>query len=315
MAEVFSSFLGTNRFDLDIHGFDPSGAPGNLDAVQHFDMPSELRRQIVDARVWAGLHYRFSGVAGVVLGRDVAKYDLRHAFEPVALRRARTASTLPIDVKFPIKWYGVECAAGSPETMACYTATGQPAVPGLGRTELNLLDVIDRSDPAQRCEHWAVSGSFVAGPRGSIAFTGSSRGCVTWESAIGTNSFSIASGSGNLGGATGSGVLDFVGFSEASFTGRIHLTGTLSAPNYAFDTTPPTLSGIQDLVLRAKTKRGARARFVITATDAVDGSVPVSCKPQSGSWLRTGTTRVTCTATDSSANTAQGSFTVRVRRG
>jgi hypothetical protein len=83
MAEVFSSFLGTNRIDLDIHGFDPAGSAGNLDAVLHFETASELRREIVDARIWAGLHYRFSGVAGVVLGRKVAKYDLRHGFQPV----------------------------------------------------------------------------------------------------------------------------------------------------------------------------------------------------------------------------------------
>lgn len=83
MAEVFSMFLGTNQIALDIHGFDPAGAAGNLNAVRHFDMPNELRNEIVDARVWAGLHYRFSGVAGVVLGRKVAKYDLAHAFEPV----------------------------------------------------------------------------------------------------------------------------------------------------------------------------------------------------------------------------------------
>src|SRR6266487_4891759 len=35
MAEVFSSFLGTNQIDLDLHGFDPAGLPGNLDAVRH----------------------------------------------------------------------------------------------------------------------------------------------------------------------------------------------------------------------------------------------------------------------------------------
>ena len=39
--------------------------------------------EVINARIWAGLHYRFSGVAGVVLGRQVAKYDLRHAFQPV----------------------------------------------------------------------------------------------------------------------------------------------------------------------------------------------------------------------------------------
>jgi hypothetical protein len=83
MAEVFSTFLGTNQFDLDIHGFDPAGPAGNLDAVRHFDMPNDLRHEIINARLWAGLHYRFSSVAGVVLGRKVGEFDLRHAFRLV----------------------------------------------------------------------------------------------------------------------------------------------------------------------------------------------------------------------------------------
>jgi hypothetical protein len=83
MAEVFSTFLGTNQIGLDIHGFDPAGPAGNLDAVRHFDMPNDLRHEIIDARLWAGLHYRFSSVAGVVLGRKVANFDLRHAFRSV----------------------------------------------------------------------------------------------------------------------------------------------------------------------------------------------------------------------------------------
>jgi hypothetical protein len=83
MAEVFRTFLGTNQIDLDIHGFEPAGPAGNLNAVRHFDMPNRLRQEIIDARLWAGLHYRFSGHAGVVLGRNVAEYDLRHAFQPV----------------------------------------------------------------------------------------------------------------------------------------------------------------------------------------------------------------------------------------
>jgi hypothetical protein len=82
MAEVFGTFLGTNHLDLDVHGFDPAGPAGNLNAVRHFDRPNELRHEIVNARLWAGLHYHFSSVAGVVLGRKVAKYDLRHAFRP-----------------------------------------------------------------------------------------------------------------------------------------------------------------------------------------------------------------------------------------
>jgi VCPO second helical-bundle domain len=83
MIEVFSSFLGTQHFNLDIHGFDAAGPAGNLNAVSHFEMPNDLRNEIIYARLWAGLHYHFSSVAGVVLGREVAKYDLRHAFGPL----------------------------------------------------------------------------------------------------------------------------------------------------------------------------------------------------------------------------------------
>ena len=83
MAEVFSEFLGTDEIDLDIHGFDAAGAPGNLDAVRHYDTVDELRDEIISARLWAGLHYRRSSEAGVHLGRKVAHYGLNHAFKPV----------------------------------------------------------------------------------------------------------------------------------------------------------------------------------------------------------------------------------------
>jgi hypothetical protein len=84
IAEVLSAFLDTNNIDLDIHGVDAAGPPGNLGAVRHFDTPNALRREIIDARVWAGLHYHFSGVAGVVLGRRIAHFALRHAFRPIS---------------------------------------------------------------------------------------------------------------------------------------------------------------------------------------------------------------------------------------
>jgi hypothetical protein len=83
IAEVFRTFLGTNQIDLDVHGFDPAGPAGNLYAVRHFDMPGDLRQEVIDARLWAGLHYRFSTAIGVALGRQVAQFDLRHAFQPV----------------------------------------------------------------------------------------------------------------------------------------------------------------------------------------------------------------------------------------
>ncbi len=79
-SQVFSQFLGTDAIDVDIHGFDPAGPAGNLNAVRHFATADDLRAEIINARVWGGMHYRFSGQAGVKLGRDVAEYDLAHAF-------------------------------------------------------------------------------------------------------------------------------------------------------------------------------------------------------------------------------------------
>jgi len=79
-AEVFATFLGTGQINLDLHGFDPAGPAGNLNAVRHFNSVDDLRTEIVNARLWAGVHYPFSGLAGVTLGQNVAQYDLKHAF-------------------------------------------------------------------------------------------------------------------------------------------------------------------------------------------------------------------------------------------
>jgi hypothetical protein len=84
MAEVFSTFLRSKQINLTIHGFDPNGVPGNLDATQTFARVGDLRNQIVNARLWGGVHFRFSSRAGVTMGQTIARYDLQHAFALVA---------------------------------------------------------------------------------------------------------------------------------------------------------------------------------------------------------------------------------------
>jgi hypothetical protein len=74
IAEVLTRFLGTDAIDVDIHG------NANLAAVRHFATADALRAQVENARVWGGLHYRFSVLAGAELGKEVADYDLDHAF-------------------------------------------------------------------------------------------------------------------------------------------------------------------------------------------------------------------------------------------
>ena len=92
-------------------------------------------------------------------------------------------------------------------------------------------------------------------------------------------------------------------------------TGALTVPGLEFDLTSPTLAGATNKTVRAKKgAKSARVTFKVTAQDGADGVVPVGCNPRSGSRFKIGRTRVTCSSTDSSANTAKASFTVTVRR-
>src|SRR3954471_3470879 len=74
IAEVFSRFLGTNAIDLTL-----MGGPG-LNVPRTFATVADLTKEVQDARVWAGVHFRFSTVVGATLGQEVANYDLDHAF-------------------------------------------------------------------------------------------------------------------------------------------------------------------------------------------------------------------------------------------
>ena len=52
--------------------------------TRHYARVGDLQRDIVDARVFAGFHWRTSGEVGFRLGQRVARAGLRHSFEAVA---------------------------------------------------------------------------------------------------------------------------------------------------------------------------------------------------------------------------------------
>ena len=79
------------------------------------------------------------------------------------------------------------------------------------------------------------------------------------------------------------------------------------------DTTPPTLSDLDDLLREATGPSGAPASWIVTASDLVSGDVDVTCNPTSGSTFALGITTVTCSATDDASNTATDTFTVTVQ--
>ena len=78
------------------------------------------------------------------------------------------------------------------------------------------------------------------------------------------------------------------------------------------DTSPPVISTPAAVTANADGADGAVVGYSASAVDDTDGAVAVSCVPPSGSTFPIGTTTVTCTATDTSGNSASGSFDVRV---
>jgi hypothetical protein len=70
VAEALAKLSGTRRIGLTV----TSTVTGT---TQRFATADDLERQIVDARVWGGLHFRNSVRVGERLGRAVAGFDLR----------------------------------------------------------------------------------------------------------------------------------------------------------------------------------------------------------------------------------------------
>ncbi len=52
-------------------------------ATRHYDSGAALRTDVVNARVWLGIHFRFADVAARNLGVRLADWTLRHYFQPV----------------------------------------------------------------------------------------------------------------------------------------------------------------------------------------------------------------------------------------
>jgi hypothetical protein len=77
--------------------------------------------------------------------------------------------------------------------------------------------------------------------------------------------------------------------------------------------TPPAILAPPQVVVEATGPSGAVATFDVTATDAVDGAVPVTCVPASGSVFRLGDTGVRCSASNSAAMIGSANLTVRVQ--
>ena len=174
------------------------------------------------------------------------------------------------------------------------------------------LAVITETPLGSNCWLWRVTGTVAVLSKGDFSFSASAPGCQ--QQATATLTYSVTGGTGKYAGASGSGTLAVPSFTESTLSGIKTWSGTLDVPGLEFETVPPVLRGAVSKTVRAKTKKGVVVRYAVIATDAVDGSVPVVCKPRSGSRFKVGKTTVKCAATDTSANVATASFKVTVKR-
>jgi hypothetical protein len=80
-TDALASALGTDHVDVDM----PGGENGSsvLTTTQHFNTVSDIQKQVIDARVWLGFHFRNSVKVGVDVGNDVAKWELSNFFGKV----------------------------------------------------------------------------------------------------------------------------------------------------------------------------------------------------------------------------------------
>jgi hypothetical protein len=74
-VHTLQNFFGTDRI-----GF--SAFSNKSCTTRSFDRFSHALKEVIDARVWAGIHFRTADVQGAVLGRKVAHYMTRHYFQP-----------------------------------------------------------------------------------------------------------------------------------------------------------------------------------------------------------------------------------------
>ena len=75
--EVLQMFFGTDKIRF---GVISSRFPGE---TRYFDRFSDALQEIIDARIWAGLHFRTADVQAKILGRKVVHYMATHYFQPL----------------------------------------------------------------------------------------------------------------------------------------------------------------------------------------------------------------------------------------
>ncbi len=76
-----ADFFGTDKVEFDVvSGRSLNGVPI---PPRHFERFSDAIKEVVDARVWGGIHFRTADEQGAEIGKKVAHWLDKHYFQPV----------------------------------------------------------------------------------------------------------------------------------------------------------------------------------------------------------------------------------------
>jgi hypothetical protein len=206
------------------------------------------------------------------------------------------------------------CRPGSPpDADLCAARTGSGAVRGLGGVSETYTFFVQEGD-CDRVFETTVRLEVAGKGELHLAVDRYRGECISSALNL-SRAFTITGGSGIYAGASGGGTVSHRASSTPTGSaGKDTWTGTLTVPGLEFDVMPPTLAGMANKTVRVrKASPRVRVRFKVTALDAVDGALPVLCKPRSGSRFKIGKTAVNCSATDRSANKGTARFKVVVK--
>jgi hypothetical protein len=213
------------------------------------------------------------------------------------------------------------CPAGVTVPL-CAIRTGTGPVPGVGAVTETYTWLGDLGPPACETDFGRALAYpielMVAGKGEIHVAVEAATSCVGTEQVrTQTQTFRIVGGSGAYAGASGAGTLERkLGGDTATGArrGTETWTGTLAVPGLEFDLVPPQLLGATSKTVRApRNVARVRVTYTVRARDAVDGQIPVTCQPRSGARFKVGRTRVSCHATDDSANTRTARFVITVK--
>ena len=216
---------------------------------------------------------------------------------------------------------GGACPPGLSGTVECPSRRSTGRIAGLGNVVVTYSYLADLGHPSCPVNSVKILGYpvrlTVAGKGDLQLALAAHPDCLSPAGGLSvTQSFTITGGTGVYAGASGSGsVSRALSQTDSGAAGRETWTGSLTVPELEFDVVRPVLSGATSRVVRVpRTAKSARVTFKVAARDDRDGTLATTCSPKSGARFKLGRTRVTCSATDASGNTATAAFAISVRR-